>query len=94
MATYVYRCATHGFLERSLPIGTARQTTDCPSCGATALRVFTAPQLALGDAARRALIDRTERTRDEPAVVSYPGPRPTRRPPTAANPALRRLPRP
>ena len=94
MATYVYRCDADGFLERSLPIGTARQTTDCPSCGATAMRVFTAPLLSFGDATRRALIDRTERTRDEPAVVSSPGPRPARRASVPANPKLRRLPRP
>ena len=94
MAVYVYRCDAHGFTERSLPIGTAQPTTSCPTCGATAMRVFTAPRLSLGDATRRALIDRTERSRDEPAVVSSPGPRPSRRAPAAANPALRRLPRP
>ena len=94
MATYVYRCETHGFRERSLPIGTAPQTTDCPACGATAMRVFTPPRLSLGDATRRALIDRTERSRDEPEVVSSPGPRPARHAPVAANPMLRRLPRP
>lgn len=93
MAVYVYRCDAHGVTERSLPIGTAPQTTTC-SCGAAAIRVFTPPRLSLGDATRRALIDRTERTRDEPEVVSSPGPRPDRRPPAATNPALRRLPRP
>lgn len=94
MAIYVYRCDTHGFTERSLPIGTAPQTTHCPTCGETSFRVFTAPRLSLGDAARRALIDRTQRTADVPDVVSSPGPRPARRAPVAANPALRRLPRP
>jgi putative FmdB family regulatory protein len=94
MAAYVYRCDEHGLTERSLPIGTAGRTTDCPTCGSPAARVFTAPRLTLGDATRRALIDRTERTRDEPEVVSSPGPRPARRTPVAGNPALRRLPRP
>ncbi len=94
MATYVYRCDTHGVTERSLPIGTARPTTRCTTCGAIAVRVFTAPRLSLGDATRRALIDRTERTADQPDVVSSPGPRPSRRVPVSANPALRRLPRP
>ncbi|SDE70775.1 hypothetical protein SAMN05660485_01610 [Blastococcus fimeti] len=94
MAIYVYRCDTHGATERSLPIGTAQRTTECTTCGATAFRVYTAPRLSLGDATRRALIDRTERSADQPDVVSSPGPRPTRRAPVAANPALRRLPRP
>ncbi len=95
MAIYVYRCDTDGVTERSLPIGTARQTTTCLICGGSAMRVFTPPRLSLGDATRRALIDRTERTRDEPEIVSSPGPRPVGRiPAAAANPALRRLPRP
>lgn len=94
MPIYVYRCGDHGITEQSLPIGTAQRTMPCTTCGSTAVRVFTAPRLSLGDATRRALIDRTERTRDEPEVVSSPGPRPVRRAPVAANPALRRLPRP
>ncbi|WP_346621786.1 zinc ribbon domain-containing protein [Blastococcus montanus] len=95
MALYLYRCDEHGISERSLPMGMAERQVACPSCGSPAARVFTAPRLSLGDPARRALIDRTERTRDEPAVVSSPGPRPARRAaPVATNPALRRLPRP
>ncbi len=94
MAVYVYRCDTHGDAERSLPIGTALPTAACPTCGATAGRVFTPPRLSLGDATRRALIDRTERTADVPDVVASPGPRPARRAPASVNPALGRLPRP
>lgn len=94
MALYLYRCDEHGTTERSLPIGTAERTSPCPTCGFPSARVFTAPRLSLGDATRRALIDRTERSRDEPPVVSSPGPRPGRPAPVATNPALRRLPRP
>lgn len=94
MPVYVYRCDAHGFTERTLPIGTAQQSTPCPTCGDVAMRVFTAPRLSLGDATRRALIDRTERTRDEPEVVTSPGPRPARRSPVAVDPKLSRLPRP
>jgi len=94
VAVYLYRCPEHGTSETRCPMGTAPGTIACPTCGATAGRVFTAPRLALGSAARRALIDRTERSRDEPAVVSAP---PSRRPADArssGNPALARLPRP
>lgn len=95
MAVYVYRCDAHGVSECSLPIGTAQQTTTCAICGAVARRVYTAPRLSLGDPVRRALIDSTERSADVPDVVSSPGPRAVRRAPAAAaNPALRRLPRP
>lgn len=94
MAVYVYRCDEHGVAEQSVAIGTAQPTVPCPTCGAVAVRVFTAPRLSFGDSTRRALIDRTERTRDEPDVVSSPAPRPARRSPAAADPRLRRLPRP
>ena len=94
MVLYVYRCDDHGLTEHSLPIGTAGRTARCPACDSPSVRVFTAPRLSLGDATRRALIDRTERTRDEPEVVSSPGPRQIRTAPVATNPALLRLPRP
>jgi putative FmdB family regulatory protein len=93
MAVYVYRCAEHGMTEAARPIGTAGTTMPCPTCGSTAARIYTAPRLSLGSSARRALIDRTERTRDEPDVVSAPPPRPGG-PAVARHPALRRLPRP
>ena len=92
MAVYQYRCADHGVLEVARPIGTAADREPCPDCAAPAPRVFTAPRLSSGSARNRALIDRTERTADEPAVVSAPPSRRTA--PRAQNPALNRLPRP
>jgi hypothetical protein len=57
--------------------------------------VFTAPLLSLAPRALVRAIDRTERTRDEPDVVSSLPPAPSRRvAPVAQNPALARLPRP
>lgn len=94
MAVYAYRCTDHGAMEASFPIGTAGGTTPCLTCGAPAARVFTAPRLSLGSSARRRLIDRTERSRDEPDVVSAPPSRPGRDLPRPQNPALSRLPRP
>ncbi|WP_369253366.1 FmdB family zinc ribbon protein [Geodermatophilus amargosae] len=92
MAVYQYRCTEHGVLEVARPIGTAADSEPCPDCAAPAPRIFTAPGLALGSARNRALIDRTERSADQPAVVSAP---PSHRPPVRpANPALARLPRP
>ncbi|WP_448616745.1 zinc ribbon domain-containing protein [Modestobacter sp. URMC 112] len=77
-------------------MGTAGTAVPCPVCGGAAPRVFTAPRLSFGSPVRRALIDRTERTREQPDVVAAPPPRPVRRPRDdgARNPALGRLPRP
>jgi hypothetical protein len=94
VAVYVYRCARHGITETSRPMGTAEAAIPCPECGAAASRIYTAPRISLGSPARRALIERAERTRDEPDVVSAPPPRPGRMAPVASNPALQRLPRP
>jgi putative FmdB family regulatory protein len=96
VAVYVYRCTGHGLIEVTRAMGSADAAVPCPACDLQATRVFTAPRLSLGSPARRALIDRTERTRDEPDVVSAPPPRSggTGAGAVAWNPALRRLPRP
>ncbi len=54
MAVYVYRCAEHGTVEESRPIGTAAAAVPCPACGSAAARIYTAPRLSLGSATRRA----------------------------------------
>jgi hypothetical protein len=77
-------------------MGAATAVAACPLCGTDAGRVFTAPRLALGSPARRALIERTERSSEQPDVVAAPpaGPHAGRRADVARNPALSRLPRP
>lgn len=95
MATYQYRCSTHGLFDVGLPMGTATPRRACPHCDAAAPRVYAAPLLSLAPRELVAAIDRTERTRDEPDVVAAPAGPSRRRVPTAPpNPALRRLPRP
>jgi putative FmdB family regulatory protein len=94
MAVYVYRCAEHGTIEKSWPMGAAAAAVPCPTCGSSASRFYTAPRLSLGSSVRRALIDGTERTRDEPDVVSAPPPRRGGAARVARDPRLSRLPRP
>ncbi|MGH3799948.1 MAG: FmdB family zinc ribbon protein [Pseudonocardiaceae bacterium] len=97
MATYQYTCAQDGVFDVSRPMGTAGPRSPCPVCHREAARVFSAPLLALAPRALVAAIDRTERTRDEPDVVSALPPRHSSRPrrrAAAPNPALQRLPRP
>lgn len=96
IAVYLYRCADHGTTETRCAMGAAPAEVPCPACGSTAARVFTAPRLSFGSPVRRALVERTERTSDQPDVVSAPppGPRAGRRADVLRNPALSRLPRP
>lgn len=96
MATYTYRCDVDGPVDVVRPIGTAPGAVACPTCGSSAARVITAPMLGLADRGRMSLVDRTERSRSEPDVVSsLPGaPRAGRRPAAVADPRTSRLPRP
>ena len=96
MATYQYRCVQDGVFDVSRPIGTATPTSQCPVCKNEAVRIFRAPMLSLAPRALVAAIDRTEKTSDEPEMVSAVPPRAvrTRNPTATQNPALQRLPRP
>ncbi len=97
MTLYEYRCRDHGLTSVSLPMGTAPRSIACPVCSAPTERVFSAPMLMTSKSRRLAsVIDRCEKSRDEPEVVTSLPPRdPHKRTPMApANPALRRLPRP
>jgi putative FmdB family regulatory protein len=96
VAIYEYRCDSDGDFELTLPLGTQPQSADCPACGDTAKRVFSAPMLSLAPRAVAAAIDHAEKTRHEPDVVTSLPPRDPRKrtPVLPLTPALRRLPRP
>lgn len=93
MATYSYRCRTHGGFDVVRPLGTS-ELTRCPACGEQAVRVFSPPMVGRLSTQRAAAYALDERSRHEPAVVSSLPPRPLQRPPArAVNPAVRTLPR-
>jgi hypothetical protein len=96
VATFQYRCPQDGDFEVIRPVGTATAQVACARCGRDAVRVFTAPLLSLAPRSLMAAIDSTEKTRDEPDVVSALPPRAvgTRTPMASRSPALQRLPRP
>ena len=97
MTLYEYRCPEHGATSVSLPMGTAPASIACPACDAPAERVYSPPLVLSSTSRQRAsVIDRCEKTRHEPEVVTSLPPRdPHKRTKMApANPALRRLPRP
>ncbi len=83
-------------MEVELPIGTAAPTIACPSCSQEASRVFSPPLTNRVPRNVAGLLDKTERSRHEPDVVTSLPPRPPhkRQPMAPPNPALQRLPRP
>jgi hypothetical protein len=97
MALYDYRCARDGGIEVALPLGSAPETITCSICGGEARRVFTSPMLSFSSTERRgrmAAIERAERSRTEPEVVTKLPPRARPAPAAPLTPTLRRLPRP
>ena len=96
VARYRYRCAVDGVFDVPRPIGTAGSHAPSPVCNSEAVRVFSAPMLSLAPRAIVTAIDKAEKTRDDPEVVSALPPHRvrTRRPAAALDPALQRLPRP
>jgi putative FmdB family regulatory protein len=93
MPAYQYRCERDGVVELRRPMGAAPATHPCPVCDGEAVRVFSAPMVAFGSKSARTALDRADRTRDHPGVVTALPPRPAGpRPP--ATPAQRRLPKP
>lgn len=70
MPLYTYRCDDDGPVDVMRPMTDAPRAIPCPTCGAAAGRVVTAPRLALGDRTRVAAIERAEASRTDPAVVS------------------------
>jgi putative FmdB family regulatory protein len=96
VAIYEYRCDDDGVFEVTRPLGTAPASIACPVCGSKGRRVFSKPMLALSPSAVVAAIDRAEKSRDEPEVVtSLPSTGARKRTPVLRlTPTLRRLPRP
>jgi hypothetical protein len=72
--------------------GAAPIVAPCPVCGRPMRRVWTAPMVSLAPRAAVGAIDRAERSRTEPEVVTRVPGRPGRT--IASTPAQRRLPRP
>jgi putative FmdB family regulatory protein len=96
VALYEYRCEQDGVFDTFLPLGTAPASHACPDCGGEARRVFSKPLLKSVPRDLVAALDREEKTRESPDVVTSLPPRPAhkRMPVAPLTPALARLPRP
>ncbi|MCQ1988188.1 zinc ribbon domain-containing protein [Arthrobacter sp. zg-Y844] len=101
MPLYAYRCVAGGSaglicadFEVQLAMGSAPSSLPCPACGAPARRRFTAPNLSRASSTAYRLIESTQRSASEPAVVRspVPGTRPAGN--MTTNPLHRKLPRP
>ena len=97
MPIYEYHCDQDGVFEITRPLGSAPKSVTCSACGSDSRRVFSAAMVRNGSrAALFAAIDRAEKSRYEPEVVTaVPSAGASRRTPVLPlTPTLRRLPRP
>lgn len=96
MPVYEFRCEASHVHDAVLPIRSTARSRECPECGAEAKRLISAPGLSRASTSSAGrLIERTEATAHEPAVVSAIPSAPSRRPrPVSRDPRHARLPRP
>jgi len=96
MAIYQFMCDEHGGTELEAAMGAAPPTLPCPDCGRQARRVFCAPMLARTPRAVATAFERSERSADQPDVVTIlpSGSGPARQQRYTHDPAHRRLPKP
>lgn len=95
MAIYEYLCDQDGRFDKSLRLGTAPESVACSTCGRQARRVFSAPMFrSAARSAWTAAMDRADRSRHEPEVVTSLPPSGGPRRSIPLTPKLRGLPRP
>lgn len=96
MALYEYRCDQDGVFEVTRPLGTAPVSVACSVCGSESRRILSLPMIRSGTRSGwTAAMDRAEKSRYEPEVVSSPPPAiGSRRRTLPLTPTLRGLPRP
>lgn len=66
MPMYDYSCSSCGEFSALRPLSEYRDPMPCPTCGETAARVITAPNLACMSASNRQAWERNERSAHEP----------------------------
>lgn len=96
MPLYAYRCPQCSEFEVNFDMGQAPGTIPCPACNTSSPRRFTAPHLSRAASSAYRLIESTQRSASEPAVVRSPGPAVPGTPGrgVTTNPLHRKLPRP
>jgi putative FmdB family regulatory protein len=93
VAIYEYRCSDCGTFEKSMPMGTATASAECPACGADGNRVFSAPMTSRTPKPLAAMLAREDASRDRPEVVNRVPAAARSRRPVASQELLARLPK-
>lgn len=93
MPVYEFRCADAHVHEAVLAIDSDQRSMPCRTCGAAAARLISAPGLSRLGSTRARLIEKSERSAHEPAVVEGI-PRGRRSTPVSRDPRHAKLPRP
>ncbi len=71
MTTYEYRCDSDGVvIEVGFPLGTAPESVTCEHCGGEARRIFSKPMVVSSRRDLVGMIDRAEKSRTDPEVVT------------------------
>ena len=83
MATYEYRCFQCGVIERDVTWGSASASVTCSTCGREARRVYSPPMVYRTAKPVARALEREEKSRDEPEVVTQV-PLSSRQPPAAS----------
>lgn len=95
MPFYEFRCPTGHTTERLLPMSSEERTTECKDCGEAATRVISAPAVAGVDKQKARIVEATQKSAYEPAVVNtVPRAGNRRATPVTHNPQHAKLPRP
>lgn len=69
MATYTFRCRDCESFDVLQPMSSVQPTHTCPSCGAPAARVFTAPHLVTAPRGLHQAAEASEASAEAPQVV-------------------------
>lgn len=80
MAIYEYRCPQCGVFEIALAMGSASRSHGCVHCENEARRFFSIPHLTRSPTALHTAIERVEKSRDEPELVTQVPARKNQRP--------------
>ncbi len=70
MPIYDYECDEHGVFEEIRPFEESSTPINCPTCGKSASRVFSAPNTRILTDTTRKAMDRNLASRHEPHVCS------------------------
>ena len=69
MPIYEFECDNHGCFDEQRPMALAKAGAPCPTCGLSARRVLSLPNVAYLEATTRRARDINERSSHEPRIV-------------------------